>query len=151
MLVTDKLRSYTSAFRRLRLICPHEQGTEEEQSGRELAPGGATTRAQDAMVEISTIRSALSQHRCRRPQYIQCSAQPRFSIHAAKALGPSNRAMAECRRSGPILASHGHHASVIRYRDKAQRAARGSTAGRGRCRSEPASWCRSGLSRREGH
>ena len=26
LLVTDKLRSYTSAFRRLRLNCPHEQG-----------------------------------------------------------------------------------------------------------------------------
>jgi hypothetical protein len=25
LLVTDKLRSYTSAFRRLRLSCPHEQ------------------------------------------------------------------------------------------------------------------------------
>jgi transposase-like protein len=27
LLVTDKLRSYASAFRRLRLTCPHEQGT----------------------------------------------------------------------------------------------------------------------------
>jgi transposase-like protein len=26
LLVTDKLRSYGSAFRRLRLTCPHEQG-----------------------------------------------------------------------------------------------------------------------------
>jgi transposase-like protein len=26
LLVTDKLRSYASAFRRLRLACPHEQG-----------------------------------------------------------------------------------------------------------------------------
>jgi putative transposase len=26
LLVTDKLRSYSSAFRRLRLTCPHEQG-----------------------------------------------------------------------------------------------------------------------------
>jgi transposase-like protein len=26
LLVTDKLRSYAAAFRRLRLICPHEQG-----------------------------------------------------------------------------------------------------------------------------
>jgi transposase-like protein len=27
LLVTDKLRSYASAFRRLRLTCPHEQGS----------------------------------------------------------------------------------------------------------------------------
>src|SRR5437763_10866320 len=26
LLVTDKLRSYSAAFRRLRLTCPHEQG-----------------------------------------------------------------------------------------------------------------------------
>ena len=26
LLVTDKLRSYAAAFRRLRLTCPHEQG-----------------------------------------------------------------------------------------------------------------------------
>ena len=26
LLVTDKLRSYGSAFRQLKLICPHEQG-----------------------------------------------------------------------------------------------------------------------------
>jgi transposase-like protein len=29
LLVTDKLRSYASAFRRLRLICPHVQGLRE--------------------------------------------------------------------------------------------------------------------------
>ena len=37
LLVTDKLRSYASAFRRLRLTCPHVTGAQEEQSGRELA------------------------------------------------------------------------------------------------------------------
>jgi putative transposase len=26
LLVTDKLRSYTAAFRHLQLTCPHEQG-----------------------------------------------------------------------------------------------------------------------------
>ena len=29
LLVTDKLRSYAPAFRRLRLTCPHEQGCEK--------------------------------------------------------------------------------------------------------------------------
>jgi putative transposase len=32
LLVTDKLRSYPSAFRRLRLTCPHEQGLRAENS-----------------------------------------------------------------------------------------------------------------------
>ena len=33
LLVTDKLRSYGSAFRQLKLTCPHEQGL-----GRTIAP-----------------------------------------------------------------------------------------------------------------
>jgi putative transposase len=68
LLVTDKLRPYGSAFRHLRLTCPHEKGAQKQQPGGELAPGGATTRAQDAAVQISTIRPTISQHSCRRPQ-----------------------------------------------------------------------------------
>ena len=30
LLVTDKLRSYGSAFRQLKLICPHEQGLQKD-------------------------------------------------------------------------------------------------------------------------
>src|SRR6516225_2479870 len=48
LLVTDKLRSYASAFRRLGLWCPHQQGAQTKQSGGELASGGATTRTQHA-------------------------------------------------------------------------------------------------------
>jgi transposase-like protein len=69
LLVTDKLRSYASAFRRLGLSCPHEQGS-EKQSGRELASSGATTRAEAPTIQISPIRPVLPQHSCRRPQYV---------------------------------------------------------------------------------
>jgi len=48
LLVTDKLRSYASAFRRLRLTCPHEQGFSKEQPRGELASACKATRAQDA-------------------------------------------------------------------------------------------------------
>jgi putative transposase len=34
LLVTDKLRSYASAFRRLRLACPHEQGLRKNNRAR---------------------------------------------------------------------------------------------------------------------
>jgi putative transposase len=68
--VPDKLRSYASAFRRLGLSCPHEQGLRKKQSGRKLASSGATTRAQTPTIQISPIRPVLPQHACRRPQYV---------------------------------------------------------------------------------
>jgi len=37
LLVTDKLRSYASAFRQLGLTCPHEQGIRRNGSGDETA------------------------------------------------------------------------------------------------------------------
>jgi transposase-like protein len=75
LLTTDKLGSYGSAFRHLRLACPHEQGLRKN-CGK-LPSSGATTRAQDATVQVSSIRPALPQHPCRRPQHIQSSTTPR--------------------------------------------------------------------------
>ena len=48
LLVTDKLRSYGSAFQKLKLTCPHEQGL--------------PSRAQDPALQIGSICSALPQH-----------------------------------------------------------------------------------------
>src|SRR5438874_5914115 len=76
LLVTDKLRSYAAAFRRLRLTCPHEQGPRRKQSGRKLPISRATTRAQDAAVQVGSIRPTLPQHARRRPQYLQPSTPP---------------------------------------------------------------------------
>ena len=66
LLVTDKLRSYGSAFRQLKLTCPHEQGAQGEQSRREFASACAA-RAQSAAVQIGSICPALPQHACRGP------------------------------------------------------------------------------------
>ena len=82
LLVTDKLGSYASAFRRLGLSCPHEQELRKKQSGGELTSGGATTRAQAATVQISPIRPVLPQHACRRPQHLQPSTPSRLAIDA---------------------------------------------------------------------
>jgi hypothetical protein len=83
LLVTDKLRSYASAFRRLRLSCPHEQGASEQQSGGELASACTATRAQSAAVQIGSICPALPQHACRGPQHLQPSTPSRIAIDAA--------------------------------------------------------------------
>jgi putative transposase len=55
LLVTDKLRSYASAFRRLRA----RTRASEEQSGGELASACKATRTQDAALQIGSIRAAL--------------------------------------------------------------------------------------------
>ena len=99
LLVTDKLRSYGAAFRRLRLTCPHEQGLQKEQSGGEFASGSATTRAQAAAVQVSSIRPALPQHACRRPQHLQPSTPPHLPIHTADL--PIRGGCATCSHSGP--------------------------------------------------
>src|ERR1700736_5113408 len=53
-----------------------------EQSGREFASGSATTRAQNAAVQIGSIGPALPQHACRSPQYLQSSTPSRLAVNA---------------------------------------------------------------------
>jgi len=48
LLVTDKLRSYGSAFRQLRLTCRHEQGLRQNNRTENSSSGGTTTRVQVA-------------------------------------------------------------------------------------------------------
>ena len=100
LLVTDKLRSYACAFRHLRLTCPHQQGLRQEQSGRELASSGPTTRAQDAAVQVGWICPALPQHSRCGPQHLQPATPPHFPIHPADLPSRSYRTVARCRRSG---------------------------------------------------
>jgi len=96
LLVTDKLRSYASAFRQLGLTCRHEQG----QSGREFVSGGATARAQAAKIQISPIRPVLSEHACCRPQYLQPPTSSRLTIDAADLQSRGGGAMVKrCRSS----------------------------------------------------
>ncbi len=60
VVVTDKLRSYASAFRDIALSARHEQGLKKEQSGRELTPASPATDAKAAAVQVTGIRSTLS-------------------------------------------------------------------------------------------
>src|SRR6267142_4225154 len=63
LLVTDKLRSYAAAFRRLRLSCPHEQGLRE--NNRAENSHQAVRRRERKMQRFKSARSAqcfLSMH-----------------------------------------------------------------------------------------
>jgi putative transposase len=82
LLVTDKLRSYPSAFRRLRLTCPHEQGLHKNNRA-ENSHQPVRRREQNAAVHIGSICPALPQHACRGPQHLQFSASSRLAIIAA--------------------------------------------------------------------
>ena len=99
LLVTDKLRSYASACRQLRLTCRHEQGAETEQSGREFSSGGTTTRAQVAALQISQIRAAFPEHARRGPQHFQPSTPPDLPIDPADLQSRGSGAMVRRCRS----------------------------------------------------
>ena len=65
LLVTDKLRSYASAFRRLRLNCPHEQGLRKN------------NRAENSHQAVRRRERKLQRFKS------ACSAQRFLSMHAA--------------------------------------------------------------------
>ena len=62
---------------------PPLAGTATEQSGRELTPGGATTGAQAAALQITGLRPALPQYARRCPQHIQPSAASCLSLDSS--------------------------------------------------------------------
>ena|SRR6516164_4928529 len=57
--------------------------TQTKQSGGELASGGATTRAQNAAVQVGALCAALSQHACGHPQHLRPPTPSRLTRHAA--------------------------------------------------------------------
>jgi transposase-like protein len=80
LLVTDKLRSYASAFR-LGLTCPDEQGL--RQNNRAENSHQPVRRRERKMQRFKSARPTLSEHACCRPQYLQPSTPSRLAINAA--------------------------------------------------------------------
>src|SRR5438067_7360578 len=83
LLTTDKLGSYGSAFRHLRLACPHEQGLRK--NNRAENSHQAVRRRERKMQRFKSARigPAFPQHPCRRPQHIQSATTPCLRINAA--------------------------------------------------------------------
>jgi len=69
----------------------------------ELASACAATRAQDAAVQIGSIRPALPQRACRGPQHLQLSTPSRLAINAADLSNRSGERMAKSSR-GRVIA-----------------------------------------------
>jgi transposase-like protein len=88
VLVTDKLQSYGAARlwgrpARPRAVGAPRAGSAQKQSGRELASDGATTRAEDAALQVGSLRPALPLDPGSGPQYLQPSAPPALTFHAS--------------------------------------------------------------------
>jgi hypothetical protein len=102
LLVTDKLRSYGSAFRQLRLTCPHEQGLRK--NNRAENSNQPVRRLERKMEGFKSARSAqrfLSMHAAIHNTF-RPSTPSRFAINAADLPSRGSERMAECGRRSVI-------------------------------------------------
>jgi hypothetical protein len=76
LLVTDKLRSYASAFRQLGLSCPHEQWI--RRNNRAENSHQPVRRRERKAIQVASLRAALPEYARRRPQYLQSSTPSRL-------------------------------------------------------------------------
>ena len=87
LLVTDKLRSYACAFRRLRLTCPHEQGL--RQNNRAENSHQPVRRREHKMQRFKSARSAqrfLSMHAAVHNTFnLQCQLVSRLTLRIFRA------------------------------------------------------------------
>src|SRR5438105_10618640 len=114
LLVTDKLRFYAAAFRRLRLTSRHEQGLRK--NNRAENSHQAVRRRERKQQRFKSARSAqrFPQHARRRPQYLQPATPPHLPIHAADLQSRSYRTVARCCRSGMTLGEFGSQCGLVR-------------------------------------
>ena len=100
LLVTDKLRSYSSAFRRLRLACPHEQGLRK--NNRAENSHQAVRRRERKLQRFKSPRSAQRFLSIHASVYntLQPTTPPHLPIDISDLPSRSYRTVARCRRSG---------------------------------------------------
>ena len=103
LLVTNKLRSYGSAFRQLQLTCPHEQGLRQNNRAENSHQPVRRRERKMQRFKIGSISPALPQHACRGPQHLQLSTPSRLAIDAAELSNRSGERMAKSSR-GRVIA-----------------------------------------------
>jgi transposase-like protein len=121
LLTTDKLGSYGSAFRHLRLTCPHEQGLRA--NNRAENSHQAVRRRERKMQRFKTAGSAqrfLSMHAAVHNTFNQPSTPSHLPIDPSDLQSRSGSAMARRRRSSmEARLSHSPPRPNARYRDNA--------------------------------
>jgi putative transposase len=95
LLVTDKLRSYACAFRRLRLTCPHEQGLRQNNRA-ENSHQPVRRRERKMQRFVSSLRPTVSQHARRRLQHLQSPTPSRFALDAPDLPSRGDEPMENC-------------------------------------------------------
>src|SRR5215472_12193907 len=104
LVITDKLRSYRGVPVSAPDL-PTRTRAQAQQSRGEFASSRATTRAQNAAVQISSLRSALPQHACHRTQHLQPSTPSRLTLDAPDLPSRGGGSMAGCGCRGVIVYS----------------------------------------------
>ena len=102
LLVTDKLRSYSAAFRHLRLTCPHEQGL--RRNNRAENSHQAVRRRERKMQRFKSARSAqrfLSMHAAVHNTF-NLQQPSRLAVDAPDLPSRGGEPMAECGRGNLI-------------------------------------------------
>ncbi len=87
-IVTDKLRSYPSAFRAMGLAAEHDRGLRANDRAREFASTGSPARTKAAKVQVTRLRATFPLHPFRNLQYFLPPASPSQTTDAQ---GTSNR------------------------------------------------------------
>src|SRR6516225_6065564 len=96
LLVTDKLRSYASAFRRLGLCCPHQQGLRQNNRAENSHQAVRRQEQQNAAVQVGSFRPSFSQHARRRSQHLQPPTPSRLARDAADLPSRGSEPMGAC-------------------------------------------------------
>jgi hypothetical protein len=81
VVTTDKLRSYSAAFRNLGLAARHEQGIREKQSSGMLTPSCPATREEDAGLQVAGVCATFPRSARFRLPHLQHLAAPDIEIN----------------------------------------------------------------------
>ncbi len=113
-IVTDKLRSYPSAFRAIGLAAEHDRGLRADNRAREFASTGSPARAQTTKVHLTRPGATLPQHPfCDLQHFLSPASSPQ-TAHVQRASNHIVGSLATRERGGLNLAPNWPSCEVLR-------------------------------------